>query len=749
MKGTLFSADFIKDSSENLRLLELNTDTAILSEESSKIDWNEFYHLLSTHNITQVDVIYKPYFHESFVNNLSASIATSASFITTFNHHPEDINVIYPTNVEDSEDKFILRLAYDEAAILDSTYCKGRLNLYKLYTNSGYGHFITEFYYSSSDSYYNSLSYTINPNNIPDVSVKDIDESFNPIDFHKIGHNEQTDAERWNGFINENKADDKLIEQYHYHSSSLDGENRVTSYRTFYIIYGSNLDLINLHSYKNSSIFDLPTDISSEVDNNNYTNKLADKHYYEYTTNTFKVDGAGLLSTDKIEMADGSYKALIDIEVGETIKSFFISGSPQVESDFDTLAWEIPGKSYPSGSYITSSDVVFKNVEDLHYSGLMEYIVDGDSTFSGTAKQFLVYNTSSNTTSYKHATELDPTVDYFFKADGTLVDLDEVNLYVTSDTGVKVVELDVEDTDTYILSGSTSFNTVVSHNSPCFVAGTPITKPDGTTVNIEDINIGDEVLTFNFDKSITEPRIVRGLSKKKVGKVVKYHFEDGSTLKATHDHPIYCEYVGWTSTDPEFTSTKYNLHTIKTQIGYFTKKSDGTLLKIVNIEDVTEDVLVYNLRSVEANHNFYANDLLVHNRCFIAGTEIALANGDVKNIEDVSVGEEVLTYNEETKVTEPGIVGDLKKHSVDSVIRLTLENTNIITTTSEHPFFVNGKGWVKASDLEMGDECIKTDGSTSFISTVETLKETHTVYNLLSVSDNHNFFANGILVHNK
>ena len=52
-------------------------------------------------------------------------------------------------------------------------------------------------------------------------------------------------------------------------------------------------------------------------------------------------------------------------------------------------------------------------------------------------------------------------------------------------------------------------------------------------------------------------------------------------------------------------------------------------------------------------------------------------------------------------------------------------------------------------ELEFGDECLKSDGSDSFISTVETLEEKHTVYNLLSVSENHNFFANGILVHNK
>lgn len=750
MKGTLFSADFIKDSSNNLRLLELNTDTAILTEESSKINWTDFYSVLASNSISQIDVVYKPYFHDSFVQNFSASVAVSASFISTFNLHPEDINTIYPVSVVDGDNKFVLRLAYDEAAILDSSYCKGRLNTYKLFYDGESRDYVTQFYHSSSTDYYNSLVHTINPSNIPDVSIKDIDESFNPIDFYKIGHSEETNEARWNAFIAENKADDKIIEQFHFHSSNLDGNNRLTSYRSFFIVYGSNLDLINIHSYKNTAIFDVPSDISSEVSDSVYSNKLADHHYYEYTTNTFKVDGAGLLSTNKILMSDDSYKMLADVEVGDVIKSFFISGSPQVESDYDTLAWEIEGSSYPSGSYVTESAVVFKNIEDLNYNALIEYVVDGDSSFSGTAKQYLVYDSSSNKTSYKHATELNPNIDYFFRANGDLVDLDEVNYYVTSDSGIKIVELDVEDTDTYIISGSTSFNSIVSHNSPCFIAGTQITKGDGTTVNIENINLGDQVLSFNFDKNTNEVRTVRAISKKLISKAIKYTFSDGSTLTSTPDHPLYSPSVGgWISNDPLFTSKVYQLETTLSNYGQTVQKADGSITEIIEKEIIEDDeFIVYNLRSVEVNKNFYANNILVHNRCFVAGTEILLTNGHTKNIEEVKVGEEVLTYNEETGKTEAGLVGDLKQHEVDSVIRLTLDNENIIITTSEHPFFTQ-RGWVKAGELEVLDVCRKVNGGESIISSVESLEESHTVYNLLSVSENHNFFANGILVHNK
>ena len=145
--------------------------------------------------------------------------------------------------------------------------------------------------------------------------------------------------------------------------------------------------------------------------------------------------------------------------------------------------------------------------------------------------------------------------------------------------------------------------------------------------------------------------------------------------------------------------------------------------------------------------------MLVHNRCFVAGTEIILDNGFVKDIENIEVGELILTYNEDTKKHESGTVGELKQHEVDSVIEITLDGDTdeftIIKTTEEHPFYVIDKGWVKASELRISDSCLKVEGKSSIITNIRYLNESHTVYNLLSVSDNNNFYANGILVHNK
>jgi len=182
---------------------------------------------------------------------------------------------------------------------------------------------------------------------------------------------------------------------------------------------------------------------------------------------------------------------------------------------------------------------------------------------------------------------------------------------------------------------------------------------------------------------------------------------------------------------------------------------DGKETEITKIGTIEGEFEVYHILNVGSHHNYFANGILVHNwsaappGCFVAGTEVLMSDGSKKVIESVKEGESVLSYNLDSKQNQAGLVGKIKTHKVDSIIRLTLDNAIVINTTHEHPFYVEGKGWVEASKLQELDNCIKSDGSLAIISTVEVINERHTVYNLLDVSDQHNFYVNDILVHNK
>ena len=232
----------------------------------------------------------------------------------------------------------------------------------------------------------------------------------------------------------------------------------------------------------------------------------------------------GILSTHEVLMADATWEEISNIQIGNDIQSYSISGSPQSESDLNSLTWNYDGSEFPEGSFLTTSSVVFKDVANLKYNSMMEMVVDSDSLFSGINKKYLVYDSLTNKSSYKFITEINSITDYLYDTNGQLIQVDELNFYVSSENGLSFIELDVEDSDTYIINGSTAFHSVVSHNSPCFVAGTPILMADGSHLNIEDVKIGDKILSFDFKNNDSKIGQVLNIFSRKVNKIVKYEF---------------------------------------------------------------------------------------------------------------------------------------------------------------------------------------------------------------------------------
>ena len=706
MKGTLFSADFVKDSNGNLRLLELNTDTGIVENELSNLDLVDFCNILQTNDITELDIIYKPLIHSKIVSHISDYVTENCQFIANINLHDENINTIYPTSIEDSNDKFILRMAYDESALFDSEYCKNRLNVYNLFTENSITDNCVAYYHSSSIGEFNTLTREINPSNIPDATLKDIDESFNPIDFFKINTESGTVEENWNNFLIQNSGEDKLIEQYHFHTSSVDTDNQITSVRFLGIVYGSNLDLIELASFKKSSVFELP----SSINLNSETNKVEDYHFYEFVTNMFKSDSAGILSKHEVLMEDDTWKEISQIQVGETVKSYYISSSLQYESDLNSLKATYDGNQFPSGSYITSSVVVFKDSKNLKYNSMLEIVVDGDSLFAGIDKGYLIYDSVTDKSSFKISVQLNPETDYLYDLNGNLVKIDEVNFYVSSENELSFIELDVEDTDTYIINGSTAFNSLVTHNAPCFVEGTPILLEDGTYVNIENVKVGDRVLSFDFKNNESVGAIVLNIFSKKVDKVVKYKFESGKELIATEDHPIYVIGKGWTSYSDSLSNTLYSLEEPVKKIEI------GDVIKLYNQTDVLADTeilegeyTVYNLSEVEKYHNYYANDVLSHNRapvCFTFDTKVTMEDGSFKNIVDIEIGDYVLSYKNGEYVR--GVVTDKIPHPTNDVVEVVKYKGMI--SDRLHPFYDNGewKPICEANGVEFDTQYVDT-----------------------------------------
>ena len=137
------------------------------------------------------------------------------------------------------------------------------------------------------------------------------------------------------------------------------------------------------------------------------------------------------------------------------------------------------------------------------------------------------------------------------------------------------------------------------------------------------------------------------------------------------------------------------------------------------------------------------------NVCFVAGTSVLTAAGYVA-IEDVQVGDLVMSWNEETGQTELKPVAETYINETSELTHVFVASKEIVSTPS-HPFYSPVKGWTAACKLRAGDVLQTVNGEYVVVEWVqhELLESPIKVYNF-QVEDDHNYYVSddSILVHN-
>ena len=182
--------------------------------------------------------------------------------------------------------------------------------------------------------------------------------------------------------------------------------------------------------------------------------------------------------------------------------------------------------------------------------------------------------------------------------------------------------------------------------------------------------------------------------------------------------------------------------------------------------------LLHNLENFEAACNDLST-LGASVGCFVAGTVVKTEDGD-KNIEEIEVGDKVLAYEATTGTFAYKEVVDFIAHDgVTELAHVTItpqdelsvdgdqgatagtesdaSESETIDSTTNHPYFVVGYGYVDAGNLRTGDTILLANGEKGTVNSVdiEFLEEPVTVYNF-EVKEWHCYFVGeaGVLVHN-
>ena len=135
--------------------------------------------------------------------------------------------------------------------------------------------------------------------------------------------------------------------------------------------------------------------------------------------------------------------------------------------------------------------------------------------------------------------------------------------------------------------------------------------------------------------------------------------------------------------------------------------------------------------------------------CFIAGTYVLALDG-FKRIEDIVVGDKIMAADPDTFEIAEKIVLETYVRKVDKLVHITINGEEIVTTDN-HPFYVQGRGFIDAGNLLVGDKLISVNGDDLIIEDyyIELTEEPVSVYNF-QVEDFHTYFVGdcAVWVHN-
>ncbi|MDD3587695.1 MAG: Hint domain-containing protein [Thermoguttaceae bacterium] len=159
-------------------------------------------------------------------------------------------------------------------------------------------------------------------------------------------------------------------------------------------------------------------------------------------------------------------------------------------------------------------------------------------------------------------------------------------------------------------------------------------------------------------------------------------------------------------------------------------------------------------------NNYFSNPTEDAEVCFVAGTPILMADGTSKPIEEIRPGDMVLSvdHNDPEKDTpKPARVTRFFDNGLKSVVKLTFENQKTgeqfeVVCTPSHRYYVVGKCWTTAENLQPGDPCQSANDEPITILSRSNLDDPQHVYNF-EVNEKHTYFVGkdqitSLLVHN-
>ncbi|AZQ32129.1 RHS repeat-associated core domain-containing protein [Streptomyces cyaneochromogenes] len=142
---------------------------------------------------------------------------------------------------------------------------------------------------------------------------------------------------------------------------------------------------------------------------------------------------------------------------------------------------------------------------------------------------------------------------------------------------------------------------------------------------------------------------------------------------------------------------------------------------------------------------------------FLPGTQVLMADGSTKEIEDLRIGDQVLATDPWTGETSPQkVTAELLSEGFKNLVKITVQeetdDKQTLTATENHPFWVVNAGqWVDAGDLKLGQWLRTSAGTLVQVKAIQRWTQSARVHNL-TIAGLHTYYvlagSHPVLVHN-
>lgn len=107
----------------------------------------------------------------------------------------------------------------------------------------------------------------------------------------------------------------------------------------------------------------------------------------------------------------------------------------------------------------------------------------------------------------------------------------------------------------------------------------------------------------------------------------------------------------------------------------------------------------------------------------------------------------VLSFNHAQNIVEYNSIEEYEQNPGGDIYQIKFDYGHPLRCTGEHPVYVQDHGYIQADKLEEGMFCLQMNRVERIVKSVNIVDHVRHTYNL-KVARNHNYFAQGILVHN-